>query len=325
MLATAVCVLTTSAGASASPWTLPQGAINVRVGGDYSFAENEYQLDGGYMPFSLAGRFDSAHLRTEVHYGVTDRFEIGAAMSLDYVGYNADEIYLGDVIAPDVGEAGSVERFRANILSLDQTATGLGDLRFYGRYRVTPITRAVGAVEVLLKVPTGYTPPSGTFRDDTFTEGVADDVTLGDGQMDAELKFLAGFVPAGNWFVRADVGFRARTFGAAHQVLGNVKTGYRVVDAWLPYIWADAQIAVTEGRVIGTSYITEFPETPAAEFTAELLVPADNRLERSAIQAGVGTIFTLGDRDIDLSYAYTVWGENTAALHQLSLSTSLTF
>ena len=77
--------------------------------------------------------------------------------------------------------------------------------------------------------------------------------------------------------------------------------------------------------MIGTSYVTDVPETPAAEFTADLLVPAENRLERSALQVGGGMIFSLGDRDIDLSYAYTVWGENMSQLHVVSLSTALVF
>jgi hypothetical protein len=311
--------------ALASPWTLPERTINLRVGADYQFADREYQLDGDFMPFSLDGRFDSAHLRADVRYGVTDRLEFSASASLDYVNYSADPVYVGDILDASVGEEGSPERVRANLLSLDQTATGLGDLRLALRYRVTPITRAVAAVEVTLKVPTGYEQPRGTFSDDDFAEGVADDVTIGDGQLDADFRFLAGFAPTWDWFIRVDPGFRARTFGGAHQVLGTFKTGYHVVPVWLPYVWVDAQIAVTEGKVIGTSFITDVPETPAREFTVDLLVQQEQRLERSSVQVGGGMIFTLSDRDIDLGYAYTVWGENIAALHQISLSTALTF
>jgi len=308
----------------ASPWTLPEGTLSLHTSSDIQFANHEFLITGERYPFSLDGRFYAANLRGEVRYGLTDRFEIGGSLSAGVLSYQADEVYLGDVITTDIGEEGSVERFRANILSLDRTTAGLGDLRIFARNRWTPLGRAVAATEIQVKLPTGYTPPDGTFEDDEFAEGVADDVSLGDGQTDIDAKLLLGFVPTRDWFLRIDTGLRIRLFGPGQQVLGTVKTGYRVSPTVLPYVWVDAQHSFTEGEVIGTSFTTDAPETPAREFTADLLVPTEVRLDRSAVAPGLGVLFALGDREIDLSWSYVVWGRNIAQLHMVSVGTTFT-
>lgn len=310
--------------AHASPWTLPQGTLSLHTSSDIQYADSEFLITGERYPFSLDGRFYAANIRGEVRYGLQDRFEIGGSLSAGVLSYQADEAYLGDVFTTEVGEEGSAERFRANILSLDRTTAGLGDLRIFARNRLTGLGRAVVATEVVVKLPTGYTPPDGTFEDDEFSEGVSDDVSLGDGQTDIDAKLLFGFVPTRDWFMRLDAGFRLRLFGPGQQVIGTFKTGYRVSPTLLPYVWVDATHSVTEGEVIGTSFTTDVPNTPAREFTADLLVPTDVRLDRSYVTPGVGVLFALGGREIDLSYSYVVWGENIAQLHVVSIGTTFT-
>lgn len=314
-----------SSAAFASPWTLPDGTMTVRFGADLQYADHEFLISGERYPFSLDGSFRAANIRGELRFGLTDRTELGGSLSGGVVTYDADEVYLGDVLAPDVGEEGSVERFRANILSLDRARAGLGDLRVFVRHRVTPLGRAVAATEVELKLPTGYEPPDGTFEDDEFSQGVRDDVALGDGQADIDLQMLLGFAPTWDWFIRLDAGVRVRLFGPGQQAIGTFKTGVRLSTRVLPYVWVDGEHSFTEGRSIGVSYTTDAPSTPARDFTADLLVPTDVRLDRSHVQVGGGLIFSLDGQDLDVSYGYTPWGINVAQLHVISIGTTLSF
>lgn len=311
-----------ASSASASPWTLPEGTLSLQLGTDLQFASDEFLITEERQQFPLDGEFTSTMVHAAVRYGVSDRVEVGASIHAGVVSFDADPIYLGDIFTTDVGEDGSVERFRANILSLDRRAAGLGDLRLYLRHRWTPFGPVVVAGELGLKLPTGYKAPSGTFEDDEFDRGVDDDVTLGDGQTDIEARVLFGFVPAANWFVRLDAGLRLRTFGPGQQVIGELKFGARAMPSFLPYAFVEAEHSFTEGETIGISQTTDAPETPAEEFTADLLVATPVRLDRSRVSPGVGFIFQAGQRELDISYRYVVWGINTAQSHGISISTT---
>jgi hypothetical protein len=313
------------ATAWASPWTLPQGDVAVKLSTDVQYANREFLLAGDNVPFSLDGQFWAGNFRSDIRYGISDRLEIGGSLSFSYVGYDADPVFFGSGTINTDYEGGTNEDIRANIVSLDQTAAGLGDLRLFMRNRWTPIGRAVFATELNVKIPTGYRQPAGTFNDDDPSQGVADDVTIGDGQMDITALALAGFSPTWNWFIRLDAGARARLFGPAPQVVGAFKTGVRITPTFLPYIFCDAQITVGEGREIGDTYITNNPELDAVDFDLDDLEIIPQRLDRSSVVPGIGAIFTFNDRDIDVNYSTVVWGRNTAQLHIFSIGTNLRF
>jgi hypothetical protein len=133
---------------------------------------------------------------------------------------------------------------------------------------------------------------------------------------------LFGFVPAPDWFIRLDAGIRLRAFGPGQQVMGELKVGTRLGQSFLPYAFVSAEHSFTEGKTIGVSQTTDVPETPAREFTADLLVATPIRLDRSRISPGFGAIVQFGGREVDISYRYTVWGINTARAHGLSIGTT---
>jgi hypothetical protein len=311
--------------AHASPWTLRQGEVALKLSTDVQFADREFVIERDLQRFPLDGRFWGGNFRTDLRYGISDRLEIGGSLAFAYASYSSDEVFFGEGTIDTSQTAGTAQSVRANILSFDQTAVGLGDLRLFVRSRLTPMGRAVVATEVGAKIPTGYRQPSGTFEDDSPAEGLTDDVTLGDGQMDLHAMLLTGFSPTWDWFIRLDVGGRARFFGPAPQVIGAFKTGYRVTPGFLPYIFVDGQISVGEGRVIGQSFIANDPAISALDFEFSDVAQVDLTLDRSTVVPGIGAIFALGDRDIDINYSYVVWGENTAQLHMFSVGTNLKF
>ncbi|MCO4770783.1 MAG: hypothetical protein KDA24_12195 [Deltaproteobacteria bacterium] len=311
--------------AEASPWTLSQNKITFRIGTDFQWAGSEWLINGNYQKFPLRGRYFAANLRGSVRYGVTDRLEIGTELALSHVQYDADELYFGAPLVPDIGELSDRQQIAENITSLDRRVTGVGDVQLYVKYRLTPDTlwRFVATPELHLKIPTGYERPAGTFDDDEFEEGVADDVTLGDGQLDITGLMHFGLIPHPRWFNRLSVGFRLRLFGPGPQVIASYKTGVRIGTFLIPYGEIALTHTVAEGKAVGTTFATDKPETPAAEFTADDLLLLEWRPDRSHLQPRFGVILVQEKWEVDVSYATTVWGINVAQVHSVSAGVTL--
>ena len=111
-----------------------------------------------------------------------------------------------------------------------------------------------------------------------FTEGVADDVTLGDGQLDVTLLGHFGIVPHPRWFNRLSVGIRLRLFGPGPQVVAGYKTGVRIGRFLIPYAELSLAHTFIEGRVVGSTFATAVPETPAAAEDGEFNLCRDTPL-----------------------------------------------
>jgi hypothetical protein len=213
----------TPTDAAASPWTLARGAIALTISNDFQFARREFLLTGEHQDFPVDGQFLSTNLRGELRYGITDSLEIGGQVALSYLAYEADEVYLGP--APD--QLDSFSEVRDNVLSFDRDAAGIGDLYLFLRQRLTDPGRFALALELNLKLPTGYQPPEG-FAEGHLPQGTVNVLTLGDGQMDVTGLVLLGWAPPGGWLLRLDAGARLRLFGPGHQVVGALKFGGRV-------------------------------------------------------------------------------------------------
>jgi len=286
---------------------------------------NEWLINGNYQSFPLNGRFFGANLRASARYGITDRLEIGGEFALTHVQYDSDEIYFGADLVPNFDEVTSNAEIAANITSLDRRVTGLGDIQLYARYRLTPdsLWRFVATPELHFKIPTGYERPAGTFSDDDFSEGVADDVTLGDGQIDITALMHFGLIPHPRWFNRFSVGFRLRLFGPGQQVLASYKTGVRIGTFLIPYGELAITHSVTEGKVVGTTFATNRPETPAAEFGADDLLLLEWRADRSHLQPRFGVIFVQPKWEVDISFTTTVWGINVAQAQVVSMGVTV--
>jgi hypothetical protein len=313
--------LVPAAPAQASPWTLSKGTFAARSSADVQWARKEWLINGRYQVFPLQGRYFGANLRVQLRYGVTDRLEVGLETALSHVNYNSDEFYFGEPLVPNWDQVTSNAEIAANITSLDRRTTGLSDIQIYARYRVTPLDfwRAAFAPEIHLKVPSGYAPPRGTFADDDFAEGVADDVTLGDGQLDITALAHAGFVPVGPWFLRVSAGFRLRLFGPGQQVLGSFKTGVRIANILLPYGEIGVVHSVNEGKVVGLTFATAVPERPAAEFTTADLEVLEYRLDRSELKPRLGFLIIQPKWEVDLSWSVVAWGRNVAQTQQIAV------
>lgn len=312
--------------ASASPWTLRRGEVALVAGYDYQFARQEFLERGERQNFPLEGQYSASTLTLGLRAGFTDRLEFGLQLPLKLVSYTSDPV----ILLPDGSMSmDSLDYYQENIIDLSRTQQGIGDIWFSGRYNLLRTALAI-AVEARLKVPAGYDGPQGTFGDqpanaDDFVErvgelvtpeNVQDDVALGDGQVDMNLNLLLGMSFRSRTFMRLDAGYNFR-IGAGDQILGSFKVGQGIGQRVLLY--ADVRMAytVTEGERIGVSVAAIDPNLPAADYGGlNNLRLRELRLERDAVDISFGGIVRIGERsEINLGYARTVWGRNTAAVN----------
>lgn len=332
-LASALPLALGAADADASPWTLPRGAIVVTGAYSYQTATEEFLDTGGARNFPLRGRYVGNNYSLNVRLAPVEGLELELGVPLRTVSYTSDPVLL--LPRPAGSAEGELDYYQRNVINLTRSSSGLGDLavaaRWRARLRPFPL-----ALELRAKVPTGYEPPQGTFgaRPQTSQEftsdvrrwvtpdNVRDDVTLGDGQLDLGLNVLLGYAFRTRTFVRVDAGYNLRLGGAGDQVVGALRAGQGLGDRVLLYAWGQLAYTVTEGRVIGVSVAAANPDLPASEYAgADNLLLRELRLERDQLDVGGGVIVRITrDIEINLGYARTLWGRNTAATNSLTAS-----
>jgi len=320
--------------ASASPWTLPRGQFALGAGFSYQTASREYFETGGSRIFPLNGEYTASTFTLGVRAGLTDSLELEVQLPIRSVNYASDPVIplvrpMGDTSAPN-----DFDYYRRNLVNLSRNATGLGDLVFATRYRL-PVQTSALALELRVKIPSGYAGPSGTFGDNprsaaeflqnpyTYVSprNVQDDVTLGDGQVDIQPSFLFGHSFSTRTFVRVDVGYNLRLGGAGHQAIGAVRAGQALGDRFLVYAWLQAAITVTEGRILGISVAAVDPRVSAENYNVANLLLRELRFERDIVDVGAGIIFRVTPTaELNLGYQRTLWGRNTAVVDGFNTS-----
>ena len=315
--------------AHASPWTAPAGTTFISVGTAYSQARNEFLSREAVNDFDLSarrrfpldGQLQIFSQQLSLRYGVTDRIEVGAGLALKYIVFDAEPIYMG---AP-IDELSGTRQLLDGVYDFDRHVGGLGDLLLVGRYRLTSPARGVAALELEIKVPTGYNPPGGTFEiasDGTQTNVVDDDVALGDGQADLTLQLLLGFATRRGGFLRSDLGIRFRNGGPGQQVIGSMKIGRSFRNRVIPYLGVSAEHSFTEGNEVGTTLIARDPSVHPADFAGGNVVAVPFRLDRSVVSPTAGAIIRMPTLDLDLAYRVVAWGRNVSATHQANVTMS---
>ena len=318
--------LLTPQSAEASPWTLRRGEIALVAGYDYQFARQEFLERGERQNFPLEGRYSASTLNLGLRAGFTDRLEFGLQLPLKLVSYTSDPVIL--LPDPSMG-IDSLDYYQENVINLGQTRQGIGDVWLSGRYNLLRSALAI-ALEGRVKIPAGYDGPQGTFGDQPATiadfearvgelvnpSNVSDDVALGDGQVDFNLNLLLGTSFRSRTFMRLDAGYNLR-LGAGDQVLASFKIGQGIGQRVLLYADLRFAYAVTEGERIGVSVAAVDPNLPATEYVGlNNLRLRELRLERDALDVSFGGIIRVGERsEINMGYARTVWGRNTAAVN----------
>lgn len=332
MCATALAAVACPLTALASPWTLPRGTVAFTGTFGYQTATQEFFDQGTPRNFPLRGRYVGTSFNLGVRASFIEGLEFELSVPIRQVTYTGDPVILLD--RPMGSTQSELDYYQRNIINLSRAASGLGDLNLSARYRLLQQPFALAA-ELRIKAPTGYAPPQGTFGDRPSTnaeflsdvrrwvtpENVRDDVTLGDGQLDTSIGLLFGYAFRTRTFVRVDGAYNIRFGGAGHQVLTALRAGQGIGERLLIYAWAQLAYTVTQGRVIGVSVAADNPDLPADQYVgANNLLLRELRLERDALDVGGGIIVRLTTEvELNLGYARTLWGRNTAAVDSLNL------
>lgn len=320
--------------AIASPWGLPQGTVIIEGRYDYSVADKEFLDEGGAVVYPLNGRYAASTYTLDARIGFTNKLEFELSVPIRQVTYTADPVILF--------EGPTLDFYQENIINLSRSETGLGDINISGRYNLAK-GQFAAALELKLKTPTGYDPPSGTFGDrpdsaEAFfaqamdqaagqgpplvTPGnVQDDVTLGDGQVDLQGSVLLGYALRSGTFFRLDTGWRQRFGDAGDQLVGSFRAGQLLWGRLLLLAGAEFEYTIVDGEIIGVSVAAEDPTIPAEQYGGfGNLLLREVRLERDALTIPVGAIVRASDNvEISGTYSHVLLGRNTAATRTISI------
>lgn len=320
------------AAQAGSPWVLPGGESVFQLDFRSERGNREFLPDGTNQRFPLNGRYAGQSLTLSLRQGLGAGFEASIETSYKSVAYVSDPVTLlaspqGPQIVPT--------------FSLSNQTDGLGDVYLSTRYNVYqgPV---VITPEIKVKVPTGYAPPSGTFEEDdpglvvdedgNFVENtqgsvpVADDLTLGSGQVDVTGSVLMGtYISATRSFARLGGGFRLRLGGPAHQLVYDAKVGQFLSKYFIFFAGIDGAWSIGQGEVIGTSFTTSRPSTDASAFPLQNITFTDLRVDSDHLQAFGGFIFKPGSYEIILSGGKVLDGSNITEVVFTSLATSYKF
>ena len=308
--------------AAATAWVLPKGRLVLGLGGGVSFASSEYLPDGEHRDFPLRGRFESYTLQIDGRYGLGWNFELQVSTSLKGISFQSDPVLLYSGSPPT-----TLEAYRASVYDFSERALGLSDVYIaVGHQHLKSPLRISSFLEI--KLPSGYRQPQGTFSKDNPGPGnLADDVTLGDGQLDLTYRLHLGYlVHRTLTLFEASAGYRARFNGPGHQVLGQLKIGQLIGKYLVLLGGAEAAFTIFPGEVVGRTFVAKDPSVPAEKFEFDTNVEQRLlRLDRSFVNVFGGAIARVAGREWVLRVSRIVWGKNYSQLTSFYLGVLLTF
>jgi hypothetical protein len=330
----ACCWLALPTDAGATPWVLEEDEIAVTGRFDYQRADQEFFGPGEKVDYSLNGEYEATTFELSARLGLVDRLEMQLAIPIKNVSYRADPV----ILLPC--EEQTLDCSQENVNDLSQTTSGVGDIRLGSRYQFLEGPLA-GAFELMIKTPTGYDRPSGTFGDEPKSAGdfqenittyaqpdnIEDDVTLGDGQLDIGAKAKFGWSLPSRTFIRLDAGYLLRLAGAGDQVNGHLQLGQAIGQRLLLIGGASLDYAVQDGEVIGVSVAAEDPSLPAEDYEGtKNLRLREVPLDEDRLKVHGGVLLRMTDQtELKLNYSRIVWGRNTALTQTLSIGFGVKF
>lgn len=173
IFAAAVFIVAIFAGSCfAGAWTLQKGILYDRLALNYYYADTEFDDDGNRKDFTADGEFKDINLSNYIEFGLTDEITL------------INSVYYKNIKKED---------------DFTKTKTyGIGDIDLGVRYKIAEGSWGIFSTQALLKIPAAYD------KDD--------DLPLGNGQYDMELRLLYGrslypYVPG---YCNFEIGYRWR-------------------------------------------------------------------------------------------------------------------
>ena len=333
-MAATITLMMMSEWASASPWVLPEGTTVLQLQYRTEFADREYLPDGTNQAFPLNGEFGAQSVELGLRTGLGYRFEASLMVIYKSIDFTADPLFL--TTENSSGETVPV----SPIFSFSEQLEGLSDIYFALRYNAVDGPVKITS-ELELKVPSGYDKPEGTFEDDaptlsdpetsdgTIPEGelpIRDDLTLGDGQVDVTAQLLFGtYIPQSRTFAKANGGFRMRFNGPGEQVVWGLKVGQFIGEHIVLFSEVSGAHTVFKGDIVGKSFATRLPETPALGFPLANFDFIDLRLDKDVVDFSGGFLLKFDQYEVVVSGGKVIDGANVAELLFASVGTLYRF
>jgi protein XagA len=156
----------------AGAWTLQKGKIYDRLAVNYYFADREFNDEGHRNDLADNGKFRDYNINNYIEFGLTDKITV--INSLYYKKIEKEN---------DVKETKTY---------------GIGDIDLGIKYKLAESTWGIFSTQALVKIPEAY--------------DANDDLPLGNGQYDLELRLLYGrsLYPAIPGYCNFEVGYRWR-------------------------------------------------------------------------------------------------------------------
>ncbi|QEM70270.1 transporter [Geobacter sp. FeAm09] len=258
-------VAVSAATAFAGAWTEPRGAFYEKLSYNYYYAHETFDGGGNRAGTAGNGKFTDNNISNYAEYGLTDDLTVINALTYKWLENENDDS-------------------RA-------TAAGIGDVDLGARYKLHESHAGIVSAQVLVKIP-------GTY-------GKSDPLPLGNGQVDAELRFLYGrslypFIPG---YANVELGYRWRTDGPADELRYLAEFGLDFTKSVYGRVKLDGIYSMDNGRKLDGS------GNPTAT----------NNFDLGKLDVAVG--YKIGPAwGLELSCRPDIYGQNTAAGTNYSLA-----
>lgn len=251
-------VLMTTGSVFAGAWTQEKGKSYHRLAANYYFADKEFKDDGDSRSIAWNGEFTDFNLNYYAEYGVMDELTVIASMYYKMIE-REDDYYEYDT-------------------------RGIGDVDLAARYRLHSSDIGVFSVQGLLKIPELYDED--------------DDLPLGNGQYDYELRLLYGrsLWPLIPGYMNLEAGYRWRAEAPSDEFRYLVEIGSDLGKNFYARAKVDGLISMDNG-----ADMTDAFGNPTSTLEYDLV--------KLDLTVGYQVTQKLG---LELGYTPALWGDTTA-------------
>jgi protein XagA len=171
----------------AGAWTIQKGKIYDRLAVNYYFADREFNSEGHRNDLADNGKFRDYNINNYIEFGLTDKITV------------INSLYFKKIEKED---------------DVKETKTyGIGDIDLGVKYKLAEGTWGIFSSQALVKIPEAY--------------DANDDLPLGNGQYDLELRLLYGrsLYPAIPGYCNFEVGYRWRLDDPSDEIRYLIEVG----------------------------------------------------------------------------------------------------
>jgi len=242
----------------AGAWTMKQGKLYDRFGINYYFANEEFDSNGDKKDFASDGKFKDFHLNNYIEFGITDSITL------------INSIYYK-----------SIEKEDDNV---KQETWGIGDIDVGAKFNITEGSWGILSTQTLVKIPGPY--------DDN------DDLPLGNGQFDLEIRMLYGrsLYPHIPGYCNFEIGYRWRFEDPSDELRYLIEFGVDFTKDIYGRVKLDGIYSMDNGKHTDTS---GNPTTT-------------NNFDLGKLDTVLGYKISKG-WGIELGYTPEIYGQNTAS------------